>query len=182
MAPTYLNRLWVIRSRENFWKRLRAIEMIPSFCCLHSVKPSRARILESRKKLLFSWVCFRNQIPASSKKSCWKAFFSWKASIGGETAFFFWPIDHNLNIYDCLRCQAGIALHSGSVPPPLPAKHQYGGGGGCIARSYYSFFSPSSPGFDSRYSQEFFSGCCWYLLLALPKTVNRGLIMSIEPK
>ena len=152
MAPTYLNRLWVIRSRENFWKRLRAIEMIQSFCCLHSVKPSRARILESRKKLLFSWVCFRNQIPASSKKSCWKAFFSWKASIGGETAFFFWPIDHNLNIYDCLRCQAGIALHSGSVPPPLPAKHQYGGGG-CIARRYYSFFSPSSPGFDSRYSQ-----------------------------
>ena len=88
MAPTYLNRLWVIRSRENFWKRLRAIEMISSFCCLHSVKPSRARILESRKKLLFSWVCFQNQIPASSEKSCWKAFFFLKSFDRRQNGFF----------------------------------------------------------------------------------------------
>ena len=34
--------------------------------------------------------------------------------------------------------------------------------------------SPSGPGFDSRHSQELFSWCCWDLLTALVRAVDRG--------
>ena len=37
---------------------------------------------------------------------------------------------------------------------------------------------PSSPGFDSRRSQEFFSSCCRDLLMALLRTVDIGYLVA----
>ena len=50
-----------------------------------------------------------------------------------------------------------------------------------MTKKLYTCFSPSSPGFDSRHSQEFFSWCCWDLLTALLRAEDRDLKMSIEP-
>ena len=44
-----------------------------------------------------------------------------------------------------------------------------------------SRLAPSGPWFDSLHSQEFFSWCCWDLLTELLRTVDRDLVMSMEP-
>ena len=42
-------------------------------------------------------------------------------------------------------------------------------------------FSPISPWFDSWHSQELFSWCCWDLLTALLRPVDKGLINTFKP-
>ena len=51
--------------------------------------------------------------------------------------------------------------------------------GGWRAQSQHSRFSPRGTGCDSRQSQEFFSWCCWHLLMTLLRTIYSGLSTSI---